>query len=56
MGVRASWGGFVLKGKKPLMMQAVPRGSASSNPGEGGEVPGTIRHSRRDGSITGTSC
>lgn len=26
MGVRASWGGFVLKGKKPLMMQAVLRG------------------------------
>lgn len=48
-----------MKGKKPLMMQAVPRGSASSNTGEGGEVPGTVRsdrHSSRDGSVAGTGC
>lgn len=52
-------GGFVLKGKKALMMHVVPRDSASSNRGEDGEVPGTARsdrHSSRNGSIAGPGC
>lgn len=58
-GFRATWGGFVLKGKKALTMHVVPRDSASSNRCEHGEVPGTARsdrHSSRDGSVASTGC
>lgn len=49
-------GGICFEREKASNDAGSPQGTASSNPGEGGEVPGTVRHSRRDGSIAGTSC